>query len=140
SEIIAALSAALDITQGHPQGHSVRSALIGMRIAEQINLGSEDRFALFYALLLKDLGCSSNAAKIAHLFRGDDHTIKRSARLIDWTKPVDCLKHCWCNCAPAGTTIEKLKQVATIVGAKASEMKELGKIRCDRGAEIAHRL
>jgi len=140
SEIIAALSAALDITQGHPQGHSVRSALIGMRIAEQINLGSEDRFALFYALLLKDLGCSSNAAKIALLFRGDDHTIKRTARLIDWTKPSQCLKHSWTNCAPGGSTVDKLKQVATIVGAKASEMKDLGKIRCDRGAAIAQRL
>lgn len=140
SEIISALSAALDITQGHPQGHSVRSALIGMRIAEQVGLGNDDRFALFYALLLKDLGCSSNAAKIALLFRGDDHTIKRTARLIDWTRPKECLKHCWTNCTPGGGTLDKLTQVVTIVGTKSAEIRKLSQIRCDRGAEIARLL
>ena len=46
-----------------------------------------DRSALFYALLLKDLGCSSNAAKMSYLFGADDHLVKRSTRMIDWTKP-----------------------------------------------------
>jgi hypothetical protein len=63
SEILSALSVALDITQGQPQGHSMRTALLGMRIAQEIRLSQEDRVPLFYALLLKDLGCSSNAAK-----------------------------------------------------------------------------
>ncbi len=34
SEIVGALSVALDITQGHPEGHCMRSAMIGMRLAE----------------------------------------------------------------------------------------------------------
>ena len=38
---------------------------------------SRDRSALFYALLLKDLGCSSNAAKMTYLFGADDHLVKR---------------------------------------------------------------
>ena len=44
SEIISALSVALDITQGHPQGHCMRTALIGMRMAELLRLSlAEDR-------------------------------------------------------------------------------------------------
>ena len=78
SELIAALSVALDITQGNPEGHCIRTTLIGMRMGEQIRLRSDDRAALFYALLLKDLGCSSNAAKITYLFGADDHHVKRS--------------------------------------------------------------
>src|SRR5262245_33820153 len=85
SEITAALSVALDITQGHPEGHCMRTALIGMRIAEELGVPASDASALFYALLLKDLGCSSNAAKIAYLFGADDQIVKRSARMIDWT-------------------------------------------------------
>ena len=52
SEIISALSVALDITQGQPEGHCMRSALIGMRLAEELHLSVSDRSALFYALFL----------------------------------------------------------------------------------------
>ena len=114
SEIIAALSVALDITQGHPEGHCMRTALIGMRIAEELRLPTAEGSALFYALLLKDLGCSSNAAKIAYLFGADDQRVKRTARMIDWTKPGQALTHCWTNCAPGGSMLEKLLKTAAI--------------------------
>lgn len=63
SEVLGGLSYALDITEGEPPGHAVRTTAIGMRLAEQIAMGEQDRSALFYALLLKDAGCSSNAAR-----------------------------------------------------------------------------
>ena len=63
SELISAFSVSLDLTEGQPAGHAMRSCLIGMRIADKLELPTEQRSALFYARLLKDLGCSSNAAK-----------------------------------------------------------------------------
>ena len=33
SQIISALSYALDLTEGRPMGHSVRSCILGMRLA-----------------------------------------------------------------------------------------------------------
>ena len=60
SEILGALTHALDITEGQPPGHALRSCLIGMRLAEVIDLPEDDRSALFYALLMKDAGCSAN--------------------------------------------------------------------------------
>ena len=140
SEIMSAFSVALDLTQGHPEGHCMRSCLIGMRIAEVLKLSATDCSALFYALLLKDLGCSSNAAKIAHLFGGDDHHIKHATRLIDWTNPAQCLGHCWTNCAPGGSTIEKLLKMAAIVRNGAEGGRRIAEIRCERGAEIARML
>src|SRR5580658_4540460 len=106
SEIIAALSVALDITQGQPEGHCMRSALIGMRLAEELRLSVADRSALFYALLLKDLGCSSNAAKMAYLFGADDRALKRSSRMTDLSRPDVALKHCWRQCAPGGSMVD----------------------------------
>src|SRR5271167_3777094 len=61
SEIISALSYALDLTEGRPMGHSVRSCMIGLRLARQIGLSAAEQGDLYYALLLKDAGCSSNA-------------------------------------------------------------------------------
>jgi putative nucleotidyltransferase with HDIG domain len=140
SEIIAALSVALDITQGHPEGHCMRSALIGMRLAEELCLPTAEASALFYALLLKDLGCSSNAAKIAYLFGADDQAVKRSARMIDWTKPGPALSHCWNNCSPGGSAIDKLFKIVAIARLGKQGGQKIAEIRCERGANIARML
>lgn len=140
SEIISALSVALDITQGHPHGHSMRTALIGMRLAEELQLATAECSALFYALLLKDLGCSSNAAKMAYLFAADDQLVKRSGRMIDWTKPTQCVKHCWQQCVPDGSAVDKLLRIAAIVRLGPAGAKKIANIRCERGADIARML
>src|SRR5580658_10524563 len=137
SEIISALSVALDITQGQPEGHSMRSALIGMRLAEELHLATPERSALFYALLLKDLGCSSNAAKMAYLFGADDRLVKRSSRMADLTRPDVALKHCWRQCAPGGSVVDKLLKMAAIVRSGAEGARKIAQVRCERGAEIA---
>src|SRR5690606_6515621 len=72
AELLASLSYALDLTEGQPLGHTVRSAHIGLRLADELGLDAAQRNALYYTLLLKDSGCSSNAARMAALFGGDD--------------------------------------------------------------------
>src|SRR5215208_5098571 len=47
SEVIGGLSYALDLTEGEPPGHAVRSCLIGMRLAEEIGLDADVRSHLF---------------------------------------------------------------------------------------------
>ena len=68
SELIASLSYALDITEGQPPGHCVRACWIGVHIGRQAGLPDEQLWELYYTLLLKDLGCSSNAARICRTF------------------------------------------------------------------------
>ena len=82
----AALSYALDITEGEPPGHAVRTLAIGMRIAEQLRLGDDVRSALFYALLLKDAGCSANASRLSSLFAADDQPAKAAMKRVDWSR------------------------------------------------------
>ena len=86
SEVLSGLSYALDLTEGHPRGHSARSCLIGMRIARELGLPPERQSDLFYALLLKDAGCSSNAARVSQLFGGSDQEAKHDVWLRDWRK------------------------------------------------------
>jgi putative nucleotidyltransferase with HDIG domain len=140
SEIMSAFSLALDLTQGYPQGHCMRTALIGMRLAQELHLAPADRSALFYALLLKDLGCSSNAAKIAYLFSADDQAVKYATRMIDWTKPGENLKHCWKSCAPAGSMLDRFARFVTVLKGGPKVGREISQIRCERGADIARRL
>jgi putative nucleotidyltransferase with HDIG domain len=140
SEIMSSISIAMDMTQGHSQGHCMRSALIGMRLADVIKLGPVKRSALFYALLLKDLGCSSNASKMTFLFKADDHQIKQSGRMIDWTKPSECLKYCWNHCAPDEHFLTKMVSMVGLLREAPKQVKAIATIRCERGAEIARML
>ena len=87
SGVIGALSYALDVAEGQPPGHAIRSCLIGMRLAAELELSPAERSDLFYALLLKDAGCSANANRMALLFAADDREAKATSKLVDWTDP-----------------------------------------------------
>ncbi|CAA9469368.1 MAG: hypothetical protein AVDCRST_MAG02-3929 [uncultured Rubrobacteraceae bacterium] len=71
SEVLSALSFGLGLAEGQPEGRTIRSCLIGMRMADRIGLDAEGRSALFYALLPKDAGRSSNSLKMSTLFDAD---------------------------------------------------------------------
>ncbi len=77
SELMASLSYALDITEGQPAGHCIRVCWIGLSIARQMGVPEREQWDLYYTLLLKDLGCSSNAARICELYLTDDLGFKR---------------------------------------------------------------
>lgn len=87
SELISALSHALDITEGQPDGHCVRCCWIGMHIGRSIGLPDDQLWDLYYTLLLKDLGCSSNAARICALYLTDDLTFKRDFKTVGDSLP-----------------------------------------------------
>jgi putative nucleotidyltransferase with HDIG domain len=70
SDVLAAMSRALDLTEGKSEGHTVRTTIIGMRIADELNLSAFDKVALYGALLLKDSG-SSGASRVAEVL-GDE--------------------------------------------------------------------
>ncbi len=140
SEIISALSVALDITQGQPEGHCMRNALIGMRLADELQLATSDCSALYYALLLKDLGCSSNAAKMTYLFGTDDHQVKRAGKVVDWTKNGPKFKYAWDQCAVGGSTLDKLLRLAAMARGGEAGARKIVEVRCERGADIARQL
>ncbi|HUR96372.1 MAG TPA: HD domain-containing phosphohydrolase [Gemmatimonadales bacterium] len=137
SEILSALSFALDITEGQPQGHSVRTCLIGMRIAQGAAVPLAHRGALFYALLLKDLGCSSNASRLCGLFGADDRALKREHKLTDWSSPLPSLAFALRNAMPEASPMARVLRTASIGAKERGAGREMTQTRCDRGAEIA---
>ena len=86
SELLSALSYALDLTEGREMGHSVRSCIMGMRIAQEIGLPEAQQADLYYTLLLKDAGCSSNSSRLFHILNADDLKAKGDLKTVDWTK------------------------------------------------------
>lgn len=139
SELIGALSSALDIAEGESPGHAERSCLIGMRLADELGMGAAARSDLFYALLLKDAGCSANAAHMAALFGADDQEAKRTSKLVDWSRPLDAFVWSLKTVAPDGSLRERGERLRAIRN-EGEVTRSLMKARCHRGAEIARKL
>jgi putative nucleotidyltransferase with HDIG domain len=140
SEVIGALSYALDITEGQPEGHAARSCMLGMRIAREMRLPTESSSALFYGLLLKDLGCSSNASKMCYLFGSDERAAKRDIKLVDWSHVSRSIGYIARHVAPQGSILRKAVKFARVAIGGVKEAKELVALRCERGANIAKQL
>ncbi len=86
ADLISGLSYGLDLAQAQPMGHAVRSCLIGLRIAEELQLSQDEKTCLYYTGLLKDAGGSANASKIFHRFGGDEIAAKREMSLADCSR------------------------------------------------------
>ncbi len=139
SQLIGALSSALDIGEGEPAGHAARSCLIGMRLADEIGLDASARSDLFYALLLKDAGCSANAAHMSALFGAADQDAKRTSKLVDWARPMSAFVWSLKTVAPDGSLSEKSERLRAI-RAEGHVTRSLMRARCYRGADIARKL
>jgi putative nucleotidyltransferase with HDIG domain len=141
SEIVSALSFALDLTEDARPGHAVRTCLLGMRIATELGLAAEPLSSLYYALLLKDLGCSCNANLLCELVGGDDRTIKRKVKLEDWRYPsLSGMKVLWEHAGAGEPFLEKTKRVAHLALRRRRFRNELVRLRCECGARIARKI
>jgi HD-GYP domain-containing protein (c-di-GMP phosphodiesterase class II) len=141
AEILSSLSRALDLTEGQPMGHAVKVCLIALRIADELGLGERDRADLHLAMLLKDAGCSSNAAKMFALFGCDDLSAKCDSKVSDWCRLSEAAKfavlHVGGPHASAGERLRKLRDLLRLPG---RVMDALTEARCTRGADIARTL
>ena len=139
SELIGALSHALDITEGQPKGHCMRVCWIGMHIGMDIGLGVPALRELYYTLLLKDLGCSSNAARICELYLTDDLAFKRDFKTVGDGLP-QVLRFVFGHTGLHAGLADRLRSTVHILRNGHRIADELIRTRCTRGADIARRL
>jgi HD-GYP domain-containing protein (c-di-GMP phosphodiesterase class II) len=138
ASVVSALSHALDLSTGQPAGHSVRTCLIGMRIAQEIGLSQQLQSDLFYALLLKDCGCSGNASKTFHALGSDDLKAKRDVKTTDWTRVSwETLQYALLHVAPGKPFLERSRALFRIAVGQKAHAKDVTKIRCERGSTLA---
>ena len=98
SEVISALTFALDLTEGAIPGHSLRTCVLGMRLAIALDVPDAELTNLFYALLLKDIGCSDNAARLSQIMGGPHQQAGTMAAALS-TNPL-LLERIWREVLP----------------------------------------
>lgn len=139
AELLGALSYALDLTEGQPAGHCMRCCYIGTHIGEALGMEGEELSDLFYTLLLKDLGCSSNAARICELYLADDISFKRDFKTIDGSLS-SALRFVFRKTGLESGLSERIRAIVNILQNGGEISRSLIETRCHRGADIAGRM
>lgn len=136
--ILGALSQALDLVEGQPEGHALRTSRIAHRIAEELDL--TDRDELYFAGVLKDSGCSNNSVRIQKMFGGDEMLAKRGVKTINWSSSAESIKFVLQNTERGQSLAAKLRRLASNLGTPKQVMNQVTEARCTRGAAIAQML
>ncbi len=107
-----------------------------MNVGREMGLPDAQLWELYYSVLLKDLGCSSNAARICELYLADDLWFKGEHKLMGESLPQVLgfvLSHTGLKAGMA----ERFRAVLNILQNGGTLVRELIETRCQRGAEIA---
>lgn len=139
SELFGALSHALDLTEGQPPGHCVRATWIGISIGRRLGLPEAQLRDLYYTVMLKDLGCSSNAARICNLYLSDDIGFKRDFKTVGDGLP-SVLGFVFRHTGMKAGLADRLRAILNIMQNGGEIVDDLIQTRCERGAAIAAQL
>ncbi|HVB53926.1 MAG TPA: HD domain-containing phosphohydrolase [Candidatus Acidoferrales bacterium] len=140
SVVIASLSRALDLAEGEPMGHAIRSCWLGMQIAKWLELRPAERQDLYYALLLKDAGCSANAYSVTHWFQADDLATKAELKITDWSSQWRSMLFAIRQTAPSAPITRRMAQLVSLGSRGTGLANELVEVRSTRGAEMVRQL
>jgi HD-GYP domain-containing protein (c-di-GMP phosphodiesterase class II) len=136
AELVTALSRALDMTEGQPAGHAVRCCWIGLAIGREAGLPQATLDSLYYAIILKDLGCSSNAARICQLYLTDDLKFKHDSKTMRDSLP-NALSFVLSHTGLQVGLAQRFRAMFDVVRNGHSIVQELIETRCGRGERIA---
>lgn len=136
--LLAALSTALDLTEGQLPGHSLRTCFLALRVGDALGLAAVDIRDLFHAAFLKDAGCSSNAAAVTRIFGGDDQVLKGRQATIG--RSLLAQANFAIRNLPVSEPLPlRLRRLIRIGLAGKREQRHVEQIRCERGASIARK-
>jgi HD-GYP domain-containing protein (c-di-GMP phosphodiesterase class II) len=110
-----------------------------MRVGRELGLAGNEIWELYYTLLLKDLGCTSNAARICELYLTDDLSFKQAFKQIDGSLP-QALRFVLAHTGLKAGLAERFRAIINIFQNGGEIARELIETRCFRGADIARRM
>jgi putative nucleotidyltransferase with HDIG domain len=138
-EILAGLSAALDLVEGHQPGHALRTCFLAMRLADSLQLPHRSRSDVFYVALLKDAGSATNASAMAALLGTSDIEQKRQLFLADADRPLAGVRFA-AQQTPQAASLGRLRRVAGIALGSRRGRRSFAALRADGGAGVAREL
>lgn len=138
SEMLAALSIAIDLGLGQPSEHVLRSTLIATRLADRLDLTRAQRDSTYLTTLILWIGCHVDSREFAQMF-GDDIAIRADSYFVDWVG-VPYMKFMASNVAKGAPLPRKLKMMAELMLAGTKERTEMHHGHCVAAGLLANEM
>jgi HD-GYP domain-containing protein (c-di-GMP phosphodiesterase class II) len=87
AEVLGALSLTTDLGAGVPFEKGLRTGVVASVLADALELEHADRQAVYFAALLRSLGCTAHASAFAEMF-DDDLAVQRELKTFDLDDPA----------------------------------------------------
>ncbi|PKY10756.1 metal-dependent phosphohydrolase [Acidithiobacillus marinus] len=108
-----------------------------MHIGQALQLDDAALTDLYYSVLLKDAGCSSNAARLWELYGDDERLVKKDFKLVDNQSLLQLARFVFRHAGKHEDLLDRMRRVIHL-GSKGEELAtELVQTRCERGSNIA---
>jgi HD-GYP domain-containing protein (c-di-GMP phosphodiesterase class II) len=138
AEILGALSLTTDLGAGVPFEKGLATSLVASGLSQALDLGLDDRRAVYLTALLRSIGCTTHASLFAELF-DDDVALQRELKLFDLGDPDEASAQArrFAEWAGPERAQELTRRFATEVPAHGQE---LSRASCEVSAALARRL
>lgn len=139
SEILGALSVAADLGFGAPAETGIGAALFAGRLGRRLGLSEEQCAELFYASLLRFIGCSIGVPDAQGASLGDPEGYQRGLAMSDFANAEEVFARLDENMA-TGASAEARQAAFEAIGTAASDeenIKALTRPHCQLGAQLA---
>jgi HD-GYP domain-containing protein (c-di-GMP phosphodiesterase class II) len=140
AEVLCALSFATDMSMGQLMEHGLKTGYIGLKIADALHLGEDDRQGVFYGALLKDAGCTSCAGIFASFFAGHDLGARRDCLLMKPDSVRDAVAWFWRHAPEDQSLGGRLGTLFSFMTQCRAVMKESVVAHCEVGEMFVRRL
>jgi len=139
AELLGPLAAAADAGAGLPPETGARTALIGLELAQRVGLASELLSDVYYAGLLRHLGCSATAHEET-LLAGDEQELHVALGPVDAASPVQMLTGAARGFARGKSVAKRAATVAKFMAKAPAAVPPIFAARCEVAGQLARRL
>jgi len=135
AEVLAALSLVTDLTRGHPDEEALRACLIATRLAAGMGVEGAELADVYYATLLRFLGCTATSHEYATYLGGDDIAVRRRADMTDFGDA----RETFAFLLSLGTG-SRVRRAITILPVAKAAAEEGTRAHCDVAVRLASRV
>ena len=118
----------------------MRVCIVATRLADRLGLSPIDRSHIYFASLLRHVGCTAYAHEEALLFGGDEITARAAVATRDMGNPRDALSFSF---TAVGANLDPVRRAGAIAHALVrtpGAIQELAASNCEVGSMVARRL
>ncbi len=138
ADLLAALSVATDLGMGQPSEKAIRTCVLATGLTRAMGLSDGQVRDVYYASLLRPLGCTATAALEARLYGGDELASRQEAEPVDFGSPREMLGLLLGT--GRGSGLRRPRMIASAVVGDIQHGKEIFRSICDAGSLLAGRL